>query len=55
MVVRFVEEDTIIDVKLVDGCVIDLIIINIDTPVSLVRREWIDGYFKETKVDKSKV
>ena len=41
--------------QLADGSVIDLMIIDIGTSVSLVRRGWIDGYFKETKVDKSKV
>ena len=52
---KFVEEETIIDLKLVDRSVIDLIIIDIGTPVSLVRRGWIDRYLKETKVYKSKV
>ena len=55
MVEKFVEEETITDVKLEDGSVIDLMIIDIGTPVSLVRRGWIDRYLKETKVYKSKV
>ena len=55
MVTKFVEEKTIIDLKLVDRSVIDLMIIDIGTPVSLMRRGWIDGYLKEMKVDKSKV
>ena len=52
---KFVEEETIIDLKLVDRSVIDLMIIDIGTPVSLVRRGWIDRYLNETKVYKSKV
>ena len=55
MVTKFVEEETIIDLKLADRSVIDLMIIDIGTPVSLVRRGWIDRYLKETKVYKSKV
>ena len=49
MVTKFVEEETIIDLKLVDRSVIDLMIIDISTPVSLVRRRWIDRYLKEKR------
>ena len=55
MVEKFVEEETITDVKLEDGSVIDLTINDIGTPVSFFRRGWIDGFLKETKVDESKV
>ena len=41
--------------KLVDGSVIDLMIIDSGTPVSLVSRGWIDRYLKEAKVDNRKV
>ena len=41
--------------KRADRSIIDLMIIDIGTPVSLMRRGWIDGYLKEMKVDKSKV
>ena len=41
--------------KRADRSIIDLMIIDIGTPVSLMRRGWIDGYLKETKDDESKV
>ena len=40
--------------KHADRSIIHLMIIDIGTPVSLMRRGWIDGYLKEIKVDKSK-
>ena len=49
------EEETITDVKLEDGSVIDLTIIEIGTRVSFFRRGWKDGYLKETRDDESKV
>ena len=40
--------------KCADRSIIDIIIIDIGTPVSLMRRGWIDGYLKKMKVDKGK-
>ena len=41
--------------ELVDGSVIDLMIIDSGTPVSLVSRGYIDRYLKGARVDNSKV
>ena len=43
IVTKFVDEDIIIiDVTLLDGCVIDIMIIDSCAPLSLVSRGWID-------------
>ena len=52
---RFVDEEVVIDVKVINDGVARMMLVDCRTPKSVVIREWIEGYLKDIKVDESEI